>query len=282
MRINRGACLVILCLLTVLFSGGVSCAQWGMKKDLKTEEPPLDVAVTLNGRWIYVLTEGGNLLVYGPDGTLRDKIEVGENMDRVRVGPLEDVVLLSSRKDSLVRILQVDLVQKFEVSGSPSLGLVDAPVEIIVFSDYQCGYCSRLVSVIKEVRNTFSKEVKVVFKNYPIKSHPYAMKAALAALAAGNQDRFWEFHDRLFQNFDGLNDARIEQIARELRLNMPLFEKMRKDSKIIAQVRKDLRAGQKAGVRSVPAVFINGKRLRDRTIEGFYHRIDLILQEKGK
>ncbi|RJR36989.1 MAG: hypothetical protein C4576_23210 [Desulfobacteraceae bacterium] len=272
---------LVICLFLMLILASGSFAEQRSVKDLNTPEPPIDVALSPGGKWIYVLTEEGNVLVYGPEGRLREKIPVGKNLDRLVAGPLEDLLILTSRKDNLVRILQVDLHLEFDTSGSPSKGPAEAPVELVVFSDFQCGYCLQLRAVLEEIHNVFPRDVKIIFKNFPLKSHPFAVKAALSALSAARQGRFWEFHDLLFKSFNNLNDDRISEIARELKLDLDLFEKMKKDSSVQEQLRKDLREGEKAGLRGVPVLFINGKIQRDRTMEGISREItNLLLKEK--
>ena len=114
----------------------------------------------------------------------------------------------------------------------------------------------------------------MVFKNFPLKIHKFAAKAAIAAMAANNQGRFWEFHDLLFDNFGQLNDQKIKEIATELGLNQEKFEKEKKDLKILAKVRQDFQDGRKAGVRGTPTIFVNGKKLKDRSLKGFKVIID--------
>lgn len=116
---------------------------------------------------------------------------------------------------------------------------------------------------------TYPKEVKIVFKNFPIKIHKYSTKAAIAAMAASSQGRFWEFHDLLFDNFRQLNDQKVKEIAKELSLNKEEFEKEMKNPMILAKVQEDFKDGRKAGVRGTPAIFINGRRLKNRSLEGF-------------
>ena len=99
--------------------------------------------------------------------------------------------------------------------------------------------------------------------------HKFATKAAIAAMAANAQGRFWEFHDLLFDNFGKLNDQKIKEIATELGLDQDKFEKEKKDLKTLAKVRQDFQDGRKAGVRGTPTIFINGKKLKNRTLEGF-------------
>ena len=116
--------------------------------------------------------------------------------------------------------------------------------------------------------------VKIVFKNFPIRSHKFAVKAAVAALAADRQGKFWEFHDELFKNYKNLNENKIQEIATNLKLNKEKFEKDRKDPLLLEQVKHDVNEGIKAGVNAVPTVFVNGKKLRKRSLQGFQELID--------
>ena len=108
------------------------------------------------------------------------------------------------------------------------------------------------------------------------------MKAAVAALAAESQGKFWEFHDLLFKNYNKLNDQKIQEIAQAVGLNLEEYEKAKKDTAIQGRVRQDLSDGQQAGVRGTPTIFINGRRLRDRSLKGFQAAIDKELQKMGK
>ncbi len=111
--------------------------EWAIQKTLKTEKPPLDIAVSQNGKWIFVLTAKGSILIYSADGKLKDKLEVGEYVNGIEVGPKEDVLLLTSHKKKTVQILTLDFIHDIDISGSPFKGPVDAPVRIAVFSEFQ-------------------------------------------------------------------------------------------------------------------------------------------------
>ena len=111
--------------------------DWDVKKTLKIEKTPVDVAVSLNGRWVIVLTAQGSILIYSGDGRLEDEITVGKHVDGIKVGPEQDILLLSSRKNKTVEILVLDFIQNIDVSNSPSKGPADAAVTIAVFSDFQ-------------------------------------------------------------------------------------------------------------------------------------------------
>ena len=136
--------------------------------------------------------------------------------------------------------------------------------------------------VLEQVLEKYPQDVKVVFKNFPLQNHKYAMKAAIAALAADSQGKFWEFHDLLFKNYNKLNDQKIQDIAVTLNLNLEEYEKKKKDPAVQTQVRRDLADGRRAGVRGTPTIFINGIRLRDRSLKGFQTAIDKQLQKLGK
>ena len=101
-------------------------------------------------------------------------------------------------------------------------------------------------------------------------------------MAAERQGKFWEFHDRLFENYNRLNDQTIGQIASALNLDLVEFEKSMRDPAIEEKIRQDVYDGRQAGVNSTPSVFINGRRLRNRSLEGFQEAIDKELQRLGK
>jgi protein-disulfide isomerase len=141
-------------------------------------------------------------------------------------------------------------------------------------------YCKKLLPLLEQVLDTYPETVRIVFKNFPLKIHKFATKAAIAAMAADTQGRFWEFHDLLFDNFGKLDDQKIKEIATELGLNREKFETEKKDLKILAKVRQDFQDGRKAGVRGTPTIFVNGKKLKNRTLEGFKVLIDKELKKK--
>ena len=136
--------------------------------------------------------------------------------------------------------------------------------------------------VLEQVLGKYPNDVKIAFKNFPLKNHKFAMPAAIAALAAGQQGKFWEFHDLLFENYNKLNDQKIQEIALTIGLNLEDYEKRKKDPAIQQMVNQDLLDGQQAGVRGTPTIFINGIRLRDRSLKGFQAAIDKQLQKHSK
>ena len=118
--------------------------------------------------------------------------------------------------------------------------------------------------------------------NFPLRSHKFARQAAAAALAADRQGKFWEFHDRLFNHYNRLNDEKIREIAADLGLNMDEFEKDTKDPKLLAKINQDVRIGIGVGVKSIPSIFINGRLLKNRNLKGFQAIIEKELKKVRK
>ncbi len=128
--------------------------------------------------------------------------------------------------------------------------------------------------LLEQLLETYPSEVKVVFKNFPLRMHKYARPAAIAVLAAHEQGKFWPYHDKIFENYSRINDQMLKQAAAEVGLDMAAFEKSLKDKSLAARVNQDAKDGQQAGVRGTPTVFVNGKLVRNRSLEGFKQMVD--------
>lgn len=127
----------------------------------------------------------------------------------------------------------------------------------------------------------YPNEVKLVFLSYPLRRHKFAKKAAVAAFAARRQGKFWEYHDRLFENYDALSDKKFRQIARDLRLDMQRFEKDMNDLRIVARINQDIRLAvyMEPRVTGTPSVFINGSKSRARTLEALQIAVEKELEK---
>jgi protein-disulfide isomerase len=132
------------------------------------------------------------------------------------------------------------------------------------------------------VLDKYPKKVNLVFKNFPLSMHPFAYKAAVAALAADEQGKFWEFHDRLFANYNAINDARIQGIARELKLDMERFNSAMKDPSIERLIARDIEEGKRAGVDGTPIVFVNGKLPKEGSLQGIEALIEAELKKEKR
>jgi protein-disulfide isomerase len=133
--------------------------------------------------------------------------------------------------------------------------------------------------LLEQVLEKNPKDVKLVYKNFPLRNHKFARPAAIAALAAGKQGKFWEFHDRLFKDYNRLNEQKFQEIAGELNLDMEKFEKDQKDPEILALISRDMSEGAQVGVRGTPTLFVNGRLLKNRSLAGFQDMIDKELKK---
>ena len=145
-----------------------------------------------------------------------------------------------------------------KTDGYPSLGPKSAPVTLVLFSDFQCPYCRGAGNTLKEIANYYGDKVRLVFRQFPLKIHANAERAAEASLCADDQKRFWEMHDRLFENQEELTEENILAQALQLELDMEKFKACLTGSKHKADVKADLRAGATVGIDSTPTLFING------------------------
>ena len=126
----------------------------------------------------------------------------------------------------------------------------------------------------------YPRKLKLVFKNFPLPHHKFGIKAATAALAAHAQGKFWEFHDKLFENYRALNDAKIQEIARELELDMEGFNRDMRDSSIQKLVARDIEDGQQIGIEGVPTIFVNGKLPKHGRLQGIENLIEAELKKE--
>lgn len=143
-------------------------------------------------------------------------------------------------------------------------GRADAPITLVEYGDYQCGYCATAHPVINELRRRLGDRLRVVFRNFPCPDqHPHAQHAAEAAEAAGTQGKFWEMHDLLFEHFKHqptLDDADLTGYAVDLGLDLERFERGLAEHVYARRVREDLDGGLRSGVSRTPTFFINGVR----------------------
>jgi len=131
------------------------------------------------------------------------------------------------------------------------------------------------------VLEKYPKEVKLVVKQFPLSIHNYARKAAVAALAAEKQGKFWEMHHNLFANQKDLSDAKVESIARGLGLNIQQFNQDLKDPAIGSLIDRDMNSAMQANVQGTPTIFVNGRLLTQRSLAGFEQAVEVELR-RGK
>jgi protein-disulfide isomerase len=190
------------------------------------------------------------------------------------LGELRDKYAVSSKLEPL----------RVEVAATgPAVGPEGAPVTIVEFSDFQCPYCARIVPTLKQVQEEYGDKVRLVFRQFPLESiHPNAQKAAEASLCAGEQGKFWEMHDLMFEEQQQLAMEELKEKAVRLELDAEAFGECVDSSRFAEQVADDLREGSTAGVSGTPAMFINGRFLNGaQPFEAIAKVVDEELERAG-
>jgi protein-disulfide isomerase len=176
------------------------------------------------------------------------------------------------------------LPAKIEVAATgPSKGPDSAPITIVEFSDFQCPYCSKAESTVKDLLELekYKGKLRLVYRDYPLPNHNLAPKAAEAAHCAGDQGKYWEMHDRLFAAAPKLEVTDLKAYARDLKLDEGRFTKCLDSGEKAKVVADHFKAGNDAGVRGTPAFFINGRLISGaQKLEAFTALIDAELAPK--
>lgn len=171
------------------------------------------------------------------------------------------------------------------VGSSPVLGPDDAPVTIVIFSDFQCPYCVREFPKIKKMLENYPNKLKVVFKHFPLNFHKKAKPAHAAAEFAFREEgskSFWSMHDKILENPKKLDISSLRGYAASLKLDMVKFDEMIASQDTIVQLSStDKAEAKKCGVFSTPTVLINGLKMESRNIGDYRARIDQILTKEG-
>lgn len=149
------------------------------------------------------------------------------------------------------------------VDDDPAWGPEDAPVVIVEFSDFQCPFCGRFhEQTYSQLRENYAGQIRFVYRDYPIlQLHPNALISAQAANCAGDQDKYWEYHDLLLTNQDRSSRADLGDFAAELELDMDEFNECLDSGRYEQEVNADVQDGNRYGVRGTPTFFINGQVL---------------------
>ena len=149
--------------------------------------------------------------------------------------------------------------QNVSLGINPVFGNPNSSVKIVEFSDFQCPACKRAVPIIENITETYN--VSLCFRNFPLPSHPNAFIAAEAAECANEQNKFWEYHDILFENQNALDNQNLKQYAQQLNLNTSQFNSCLDTEKYRLQIENDIQDGQSLGIRGTPTFFVNGKQV---------------------
>jgi protein-disulfide isomerase len=184
-----------------------------------------------------------------------------------------EMLYLADEKAKTYTAVDISFNQRIDITGAPVRGRVEAPVTVVVFSDFECPWCSKLEPVLANLLNQNQEKVRIVFKHLPLPMHSQAEPAALAAIAAQRQGKFWEMHDAFFQ-VSSWTPSVIEETAQRIGLNMEKFHVDINSQDVQMQLAKDQTDAQAADVSATPSLFINGRPVRDRTLPALQKMVD--------
>jgi protein-disulfide isomerase len=208
---------------------------------------------------------------------VRDLNRLGE-----RVGKLETEMGGRTAQPAAAQGPDPSRVYTIRTAGAPSKGPDTAPVTIVEFSDFQCPFCARATSTLKQIEDTYKGRVRILWKHLPLSIHNNAVGAALAAEVAGNQGKFWEYHDRLFANQARLGPDDLKQYAKDLRLDMSRFETDMLNLDEKKKIEADVAEAGTLGITATPGFFINGRFiLGAQPFESFSRIIDEELTKRN-
>ncbi len=184
-------------------------------------------------------------------------------------------------KDDEFQKLLADRVE-IEIGDSPIRGDKKAEYTVIAFSDFQCPFCKRGDDTIKELQKKYDKKLRYVFKHFPLGFHPEAAPASKATWAAGKQGKFYEYHDKLFENQAKIGEELYVQIAKDLNLNLDKFNKDRASEDAEKQIKADMEVGQKAGIQGTPGFIVNGVKIFGAYPVDYFEKVITSLETTAK
>jgi protein-disulfide isomerase len=159
----------------------------------------------------------------------------------------------------------------------------NAPIELVEYGDYQCPHCAAAHPSVKAIERTYARNLKFVFRHFPLaETHQYAEAAAMAAEAAGRQGMFWQMHDMIYEHQPQLNIRSLLGFAEALELNMIQFEEDMSNKTVAAKVEADLESGMRSGVNGTPSFFINTYKYNGvYDYDSFAGTIDKLISERN-
>ena len=152
-------------------------------------------------------------------------------------------------------------VSELDDGVSPAKGSAKPLITIVEFSDFECPFCSAVQATLKQIMQTYGKEVRLVFKHMPLEGHQNSLPAARAAYCAAEQDRFWQFHDALFASRE-LSPALFAEIAADLGLGVPKFQACLSSENSRTAIIKDIETARLLRIESTPSFIVNGQLVK--------------------
>ncbi|MFZ2970274.1 MAG: thioredoxin domain-containing protein [Minisyncoccia bacterium] len=153
-------------------------------------------------------------------------------------------------------------------------GPADAKVTIVEYGDYQCPACASAHSIVNKVMEEYSGKVRLIYRHFPLPQHPFALKATVSAECAGEQGKFWEMHDKLYDNQQDINTDNFFKFAGDVGLDSNKFKACFDGNGYMGKINDDQNKGENDNLKHTPTFFVNGAELGSFGLEDFKKAID--------
>ena len=189
------------------------------------------------------------------------------------------IIAMGQKKPPISPVMTEVSNEQLYAPHSYSLGDVNAATILVEFSDFQCPACAAFHPIIKGLIEKYPQDLRIIYRHFPLPQHKNAQKAAEASQIAGEQGKFWEYGELLFQNQDNLSVEDLLKYAEELNLDLERFSKAL-DSGIYEQfILEDLNAGRQLGVNSTPTFYLNNRQMVISSFKDFEEQIDTAIKD---
>jgi len=270
-----------LCVFSVFPRNASARVEWELLRQINLNDTPYDVTLSSDGSTAYILCSKSILIYAIGENRITDTIPMTGQFSHIGISADGGTIFLTDNEGKRLSLIRISEVFDIEAGESPIIGKKDAPVSVVAFFDYQCPYCAKVYPTLEQLLAKYPEQVNLLIKHYPLKMHPYAEKASLAALAASRQNKYQVVTNAFFDNFRNLNETTIKQYVEESGVDMKAFEEALEDPSVKRIISEDITLGARVKVRGVPTLFINGSLVKDRSLDALSSMVETELN-KGK
>ncbi|HXE74860.1 MAG TPA: thioredoxin domain-containing protein [Candidatus Xenobia bacterium] len=239
-------------------------ARRGVSLDALLEAEVNSKVPAVSDEDVHTFYEANQKNLEGDEARLRE--EIREFLYTQRRNAQRKAFVESLRQQAAVSVqLELPPFYRFSVSteGAPASGPATAPVTIIKFEDFHCPFCRRAHGTLVELRKRYGDKLRIIHKDMPLEGlHPGATRSHVAARCAGEQGKFWEFQDKLYEVPPKPSGEQLKAMAQGLGLDVAAFDACVASNKFEAAIQKDFAEGEALGITGTPAFFINGRAVR--------------------
>ncbi|MBM9537755.1 thioredoxin domain-containing protein [Desulfobulbus alkaliphilus] len=254
--------------------------NWTVLTSWALPTQPLDFTQSLDNKLVFILGADQKVHIFAADGKKLGEMPVDPGTSAIDIAPRGEFLFLVNEKTNVYTAIDISFNKKIDISGAPILGNEDAPVTLIVFSDFECPHCSKVKPLLDQLLTTNEDKLRIAFKHLPLRMHSYAESAALSAIAAQNQGKFWQMHDALFA-ITNWTPTIIEETAKVIGLDMDKFRADRDSMETRMRLAKDVNDAQMADISATPSLFVNSRPVRDRSLPALQQMINEALDATG-